>query len=450
MYINWDNKNESESINAVNKFKDSQPYFWKWVCQLNKLARQNDPEDRWELFGHGLVIESKDYDLCSRYVRLACEAIEAQYQCLTYSQLIEAGSVVNLPNLTQQVIILEKGAWYLAESEDPQSHAKCEKLDSLIKSLKGRAVTFIVVAESYLDIAVDLRREGLFDRHIHWNDPSPEWMVSELFESVNPEIFEQSVLDASHRLGCLLQTEYSMPRKFGLLKSALKRLAYFENRKINWLDILRIVADGTGEGCNIPKIADRAKIAAHEAGHALITLIESKGEHVPEITTVLPGKGYSGMVIDDYAYIDQAGDFLSLQEAYTKIRVALAGRAAEELIYGSAGVDIFLARDDLKQATRIALDLVAKAGFTSRSTSLEKEAYNLLVCKDDSYQQDEFYKNEARALLAEQYKAVITSLSEKRALLEKIIAALNDKKFLIQGDLRKIVDQFNCRPLIHT
>lgn len=429
------------ALSAIKEIQDGQNFFWGWVCQLSKLAQQNDHKDGWDIFGHGLVIESKDHDLCAEYVRLSCESIEVQFQCLTYSQLIEADSIVNPLDLTPKVIILERDTWYLADSEDPQSHAKCEKLDDIIKGLKGRAITLIVIADSYLDVAVDLRREGLFDRHIHWNDPCQDMMVSRLFESVGYEIFEKSVIDDSHRLGCLLQAEYSMPRKFGLLKTALRRLAYFENRKINWLDILRIVADGTGEGCHIPEIADRAKIAAHEAGHALITIIESNGEHIPEITTIQPGKGYSGMMIDDYAYMYRMGDFLSLREAHTKIRVALAGRAAEELIYGSGEVDIFLARDDLNQATRIALDLVAKAGFSSQSSSSQEGVCNLLVCKDDSFKQDEFYKSEARALLAEQYKSVIKCLSNKRTLLEKIIQALRDKKLLTQAELKKIVDQ---------
>jgi ATP-dependent Zn protease len=251
-----------------------------------------------------------------------------------------------------------------------------------------------------------------------------------------------------HRLGCLLCEEFSISRKYGLLKSALKRVNYFENRKISWGDLFRIVSNGTGEGHEIPKYIDYNKIAVHEAGHALVAIVESRGENIPDVTTILPGDGYVGVVIDDFAYMHQTDGCLSFEEACIKIRIALAGRAAEELIFGSMGVDVFWARDDLKQATRIALDLVAKGGFDHKYGELSGGGINLLICSNNAYQENDFYKNEARILLANQYEIIRSCLVKNKLFLDKIVAALLEKKFLDRDDMKKIMDWTDDSQLI--
>jgi hypothetical protein len=448
MVINCKSRPQTTATEELNKIKEKQFYFWKWVTQLSHAAKQDYTNHQWELLGHGLVIETKDYDLTEEYARLACESIGVEFELINYSQTLDFDELSKINPLAPKIFFVEEDDWYLASCEDDEALNKQSNLARYISSLKEEPIIFIITVESYEEVSIKFRRQGLFDRHIKWLKPQPKLMAEDLIESLGTELFEESVLNSMHRLGCLLCEEFSISRKYGLLKSALKRVNYFENRKISWGDLFRIVSNGTGEGHEIPKYIDYNKIAVHEAGHALVAIVESRGENIPDVTTILPGDGYVGVVIDDFAYMHQTDGCLSFEEACIKIRIALAGRAAEELIFGSMGVDVFWARDDLKQATRIALDLVAKGGFDHKYGELSGGGINLLICSNNAYQENDFYKNEARILLANQYEIIRSCLVKNKLFLDKIVAALLEKKFLDRDDMKKIMDWTDDSQLI--
>ena len=443
MSIEYKSAIQFDVTTEVHKIKEGQIYFWKWICQLSELTKQDYSPDQWELLGHGLVIESKDYDLTKQYARLACESIGVRFKTLNYSQIMKLDELPKVHSSIPEIFFIERDDWYLSIAEEDQALANQINLARYMRGLKGESVIFILTAESYADISTDFREEGIFDRHIQWLEPQPKLMAEDLIQSLGVELFEQSVVAAMHRVGCLLCAEFSTSRKYGLLKSALRRIAYFENRKINWKDLFHIIANGTGEGYESPKNIDNNKIAAHEAGHALAAIIESRGENIPDVTTILPGNRCFGVVIDDLEYMYQTDGCLSFEGACIKIRIALAGRASEELIFGPMGVDVFWSRDDLKQATRIALDLVAKGGFDHKYADSSSGGINLLVCGDYSYKEDDFYKNEAKIFLASQYEIIRACLSKNRPLLDRIIDTLLEVKFLDQDDMKKLVSKNN-------
>jgi cell division protease FtsH len=223
-----------------------------------------------------------------------------------------------------------------------------------------------------------------------------------------------------------------------MLASALKRIAHFQERQIQWQDIYRIVISGTGDGYELTRNKNEMQVSVHEAGHALITILETDNQNLPEIATILSGKGYQGVVVENYVYSHETEGPMSFKAACTKIRIALAGRVAEELIFGKLEVDIHLAKDDLKRASWIAFDLVTKGSFDYDYDRSKFSGVNLFIPDRDASMNNDYYLSQARLLLEKQYKAVSILIKVHRDKLDLIVDELLSKKFLTHEDFRNM------------
>ncbi len=104
---------------------------------------------------------------------------------------------------------------------------------------------------------------------------------------------------------------------------------------------------------------DQARTAAHEAGHALLAELERPGS--VHQATILPRGRALGFV---ESLPDSENGTLTASEIRGRIRVALAGRLAEELLCGPDGASAGCTRD-LEQATRLATLAVARCGMSA-------------------------------------------------------------------------------------
>lgn len=101
--------------------------------------------------------------------------------------------------------------------------------------------------------------------------------------------------------------------------------------------------------------------AWHEAGHAVVSLF-SPHSHPIHRLTIIPREsdlGYTSYIPEAELYSDTKGQLMTAMDRL------LAGRIAEELIYGDALVST-RSKGDLKQATNIAAGMVKTWGMTSR------------------------------------------------------------------------------------
>ena len=178
--------------------------------------------------------------------------------------------------------------------------------------------------------AIVSAHQGIFDRHVEWLKPKPEFIIDDLMALVGPGVIESSVMEPPNRLGCLLSVYYAPYRRFGILAIALKRRAYHRSEKIDWTDIYHIVASGTGEGFNLPNKIQQENIANHEAGHALIMMLESNCANVPDIASIQPGKGYVGIVLESTENYHKEDGATSFSQACSRIRVNLAGQSGSD------------------------------------------------------------------------------------------------------------------------
>ena len=430
-YLYQKNSILNKEHGEIEKIFDRQAFFGRWVIQLNQALTSGIEQDCWEMLGHGLVIEDGDSDLCEKYLKTICQNLNIEFMVLQSVNVPKINE--DLANIsTPLIIFIESDHWYLSEAE--QSIESQQAIRNFMTSLTGKPVVLILMASEYTDITKRFRCQGMFDRHVEWLKPKPEFIVDDLMALVGPGVIENSVMEQPNRLGCFLSVYYAHYRRLGLLAIALKRRVYHQSKKIGWADIYHIVASGTGEGFNSPNKIQQENTANHEAGHALIMMLDSNCANVPDIASIQPGKGYLGVVFGSAENFHNQDGATSFSEACSKIRVDLAGRAAEELIGGSTGVDIFSAREDLKDASHLAMDLVSRSGFHSSYGNPSNSGLNLLILKDSSNGDNPYYHTQAREILDKQYQYVMTALSENKALLIRIRNSLLENKFLTQQD----------------
>ena len=73
----------------IHTIRESQIHFWKWMTQLGNLVHKKHSNSGWDLLGHGLIIETEDYDLTEQYAQLTCEYFGVEFQILDFVQLTD-------------------------------------------------------------------------------------------------------------------------------------------------------------------------------------------------------------------------------------------------------------------------------------------------------------------------------------------------------------------------
>jgi cell division protease FtsH len=104
--------------------------------------------------------------------------------------------------------------------------------------------------------------------------------------------------------------------------------------------------------------ADRERTAHHEAGHAIAGMLIPEADPVRKVS-IIP----RGMALG-VTFAAPSDDRFSYDEGYllAKIKVALAGRAAEQLVYAEVTTG---AESDIRQLTEIARQMVGRWGMSA-------------------------------------------------------------------------------------
>lgn len=169
---------------------------------------------------------------------------------------------------------------------------------------------------------------------------------------------------------------------------------------------------------------DRKITAWHEAGHALVALLEEEADN-PLSVSITP-RGAAGGVTWMSSTDDQ---FLSRNKAKAQLTVALGGRAGEELLMD--GEFTQGAQSDLITATKLAGAMVTRFGMSRRGLQV-RQTY------DGTF--DETCADVIDELLEEAVTRARTILSLNHASLEIVALGLLEYDTLNLADIRVLLD----------
>ncbi len=182
---------------------------------------------------------------------------------------------------------------------------------------------------------------------------------------------------------------------------------------------------------------ERKLTAYHESGHAVMALISPKYDPIHKVT-IVPRGGALGMVVS-LPESDKVS--VSRTELLSRIKVAMGGRASEEIFFGEDNVTTG-ASNDIEKATKIAKNMVLKWGMSDK---LGFQAFFTSKYYGDesdkvSQRTSEIIDKEVEELVKRLYEEVKSTLIENREKLERIANTLLEKETLTGEEVKQLFD----------
>jgi len=172
---------------------------------------------------------------------------------------------------------------------------------------------------------------------------------------------------------------------------------------------------------------EKSIVAYHEIGHALVAAKQSHSAPVQKITIVPRTSGALGYTMQ----VDEGDHYLmSREEIVNKIATYTAGRAAEELVFGSVTTG---AANDIEQATKLARAMITRYGMSEEFGMVAMETVEnaylggdaSLSCSAQTQARiDELVVQTVR----EQYERARRILAENREALDRLAGYLYEKE----------------------
>jgi cell division protease FtsH len=193
---------------------------------------------------------------------------------------------------------------------------------------------------------------------------------------------------------------------------------------------------------------EKQRVAYHEAGHALVACSLPNTHPVHKISIIPRGVGALGYVL---SRPDEDRYLVTQSELESKIKVALGGTLAEELVFREISNG---ATSDLENASHIARSMVKEygmsrlgrvayherggPGFLSGAPGLEERQYSEETAREIDV--------EVRKILDDATREVRAVLLARRPALEAIAQRLMEKEVMDGAELRQLLEALSPGP----
>src|SRR5947199_5620499 len=169
---------------------------------------------------------------------------------------------------------------------------------------------------------------------------------------------------------------------------------------------------------------ERRILAYHEGGHALMGYLMGSVMELQKVTIVSRGNalGYAFYLPEEDRYLH------TKEELVDRMIVALAGRAAEEVVFGRVTNG---AANDLEKVTDIARSMVFEWGMSDSVTSRTMRADNYALSEETKRLRD----SEQARLTDGAYEEALRLLEKHRPALDRLAQALLEKETLMRDEV---------------
>jgi cell division protease FtsH len=177
---------------------------------------------------------------------------------------------------------------------------------------------------------------------------------------------------------------------------------------------------------------DRRRTAYHEGGHAIVGMLTEGADPVRKVSIIPRGLAlgvtFAAPDTDRFNYREP--------EVLAKIKVALGGRAAEEVVFGETSSG---AESDIEQLTGLARQMVGRWGMSDAIgpvSVLPRDGSGPLLpgTSEVSAATQDLVDGEVRRIVDESYREVVVVLRENRGRLDSLASALLQHETLDEDD----------------
>jgi cell division protease FtsH len=165
-------------------------------------------------------------------------------------------------------------------------------------------------------------------------------------------------------------------------------------------------------------------LAYHEAGHAVMSHLVGDMSPVQKVTIIARGQalGYTYHLPSEDRYVRTKEELLDF------MKVALAGRAAEQVVFGRITTG---AANDLEKVTEVARSMIFEYGMGDSVASRTMRADNYALSEETKRLRDQ----EQGRLTDAAFDEAVRLLEKHRPALDRVAQALLEKETLIRDEL---------------
>lgn len=310
------------------------------------------------------------------------------------------------------------------------NNEKDQTLNQLLVEMDGfntEETVVVIGATNRMDLLDEaLLRPGRFDRHIFVGNPNvnAREKILELHtknKPVDKTIDIKSIAKKTMGLSGAELANIANEAAIIAVRNKMNKISHIEFDAA----IERVLA---GLEIKNPSVLHKEKeiVAFHESGHALVCKLLDV-DVVQKISIVPRGKalGYVLKFPEEERYL------FSKTQLLNRIKGLLAGRAAEELIFGEITTG---AKDDLNKATNIAREIVCSYGMSSLGTMALDESYM-------RYNSD-IIRLEIKKITDETYIEALKIIEDNKTILYSIAKLLLKNETINSEELNKIFESY--------
>jgi AAA+ superfamily predicted ATPase len=317
--------------------------------------------------------------------------------------------------------------------EDRNAVYQTEVINALLEQIQGIDTTGSVVvigATNYLEkVDPALRRAGRLDQVVEIPLPNIDGL-QQIFEYYIAKYRAEGGEVAEVDTRALAQLTFGLTGADveSFIRGAERR-ARHADRPLGQSDLVAEVTRRPRRPDSAPRLGPEAmhRVAVHEAGHAVGQLLSStEGENLVFATIIPRLDGTLGFV----ASVPTDTEIFTRRTLIERLGTILAGRAAEEVVFGAADVGVGAGgpsqSSDLAVATRLATLIVCQSGLGDEG--------GLRWTTQPSNPQE----GQIDDLLRKTYDVTRASLEENRTLLDRVAQVLEQKQELSGNQLREL------------
>ncbi|MHB8642588.1 MAG: ATP-dependent zinc metalloprotease FtsH [Gaiellaceae bacterium] len=302
-----------------------------------------------------------------------------------------------------------------------------QTLNQLLVELDGFGstdrVVFMGASNRLEDLDPALLRPGRFDRHMLV--PPPDLADREAILRVHtrgkPLAADVNLQQIARQTAGLTGADLANICNEAAIFAGRKELQYLRQQEFD-AAMERVIA-GLQQR-RVVSEKERRILAYHEGGHALMSHLMGEVMPVQKATIVARGQalGYTLNLPEEDRYLDTKEELVDI------MKICLAGRAAEQVVFGRVTNG---ASNDLEKATQIARAMVFEYGMSDFVASRTMRADNYALSEETKRLRD----NEQARLTDGAYAEAVRLIQKHRAPLDRVAHALLEKETLNREEL---------------